>query len=193
MEGFPGNTPDSAAAAPSSVTITAPLGTQTIAASLAMTSADGALVTLGNTTDIAAGDATGTANAHLRYIAKEAAAILAQLATPAIPAGGTAENYNDGGSPITDNTSHAIVIANATKAHWLLTVMVTNSHATQGTVVKIMAGTNILWIGNCAAVNGGFIAKFDAGVLGTGANVALNIQALTSGASINYSTAGYLL
>lgn len=55
----------------SAVTITGPLGSQTIAASVAVTEADGNNVTIGATTDAAVvGDVSGTVSAKLRGISK---------------------------------------------------------------------------------------------------------------------------
>lgn len=94
-------------------------------------------------------------------------------------------------SAITDTTSTQVIAAGSTGIKTYITsILVTNSHATVGTFVKILDGSTIIWEGYAAAAGGGFACNFPTPIVGTGAT-AVNAQAVTTGANFIVSIAGY--
>ncbi len=94
-------------------------------------------------------------------------------------------------SAITDTTSTSTIAAQGSGVRTYITsILVTNSHATVGTFVKILDGSTIVWEGWAAAAGGGFSQSFSVPLRGT-ANTAVNCQAVTTGANFICSIAGY--
>lgn len=102
------------------------------------------------------------------------------------------ENLESGvPAAITDNSSHAIMAAaGAGVRHYVTDCLVTNQHATVGTVVTILDGASAIDQGYAAPAGGGFTHTYPAPRRGT-ANTALNAQATTTGANILVSCGGY--
>lgn len=102
------------------------------------------------------------------------------------------ENFVNGTTAaITDTTSTAIIAsAGGSLRNYITQVTVTNSHATQGTFVKILDGATIIHEGYAAAAGGGFTATFPTPLRGTAAT-AVNAQPVTTGANIIASASGY--
>jgi len=92
---------------------------------------------------------------------------------------------------ITDTTSTSTIAAQGAGVRTYITsILVTNSHATVGTFVKILDGSTIIWEGYAAAVGGGFSQSFPVPLRCT-ANTAVNTQCVTTGANVIASIAGY--
>jgi hypothetical protein len=102
------------------------------------------------------------------------------------------ENFVNGTTAaITDTTSTQIIAsAGGSLRNYITSVIVTNSHATVGTFVKILDGSTILWEGYAAAVGGGFTTSFPVPLRGTAAT-AVNCQPVTTGANVICSAQGY--
>lgn len=103
------------------------------------------------------------------------------------------ENFVNGTTAaITDTTSTAIIAASGSASirNYVTSVLVTNSHATVGTFVKILEGANIICEGYAAAAGGGFSATFPTPLRGAG-NTAINAQPVTTGANVIASASGY--
>jgi hypothetical protein len=112
-----------------------------------------------------------------------ASTVTVLTAAPATPVKGTT-------SAITDTTSTQVIAANATKATYITDIIVTNSHATVGTFVKILDGSTIVWEGYAAAVGGGFVTSLRTPLVGT-SNTAVNAQCVTTGSNVIVSVSGY--
>lgn len=92
---------------------------------------------------------------------------------------------------ITDTTRTAVIAAQGAGVRIYAThVIVTNSHATVGTVVKIEDGTSEIYNGYAAALGGGFSVTLPVPLRLT-ANTALNVSCVTTGASVYASASGY--
>lgn len=92
---------------------------------------------------------------------------------------------------ITDTTSTSTIAAEGSGVRTYITsILVTNSHATVGTFVKILDGASIVWEGYAAALGGGFSQSFPVPLRCT-ANTAVNTQCVTTGANVIASIAGY--
>lgn len=92
---------------------------------------------------------------------------------------------------ITDTTSTSVIAsAGAGVRNYITQCMVTNSHATVGTFVKILDGASIIAEGYAAALGGGFVAPFPYPLRGTAAT-AVNAQAVTTGANFIVSCSGF--
>lgn len=92
---------------------------------------------------------------------------------------------------ITDTTSTSVIASGGGSVkNYITSILVTNSHATVGTFVKILDGTTIIWEGYAAAVGGGFASSFTVPLVGTAAT-AVNCQPVTTGSSVMCSIAGY--
>lgn len=103
------------------------------------------------------------------------------------------ENFVNGTTgAITDGTTTSIIAsAGASTRNYVTSVLVTNSHATQGTFVKITDGAStILYEGYAAPLGGGFSASFPVPLRGSAAT-AVNAICVTSGANVIVSAAGY--
>ncbi|WP_142249751.1 hypothetical protein [Bradyrhizobium sp. UNPF46] len=102
------------------------------------------------------------------------------------------ENFLNGTtSAITDTTSTTAIGAQGAGIRiYVTSVIVTNSHATVGTFVKILDDTTIIWEGYAASLGGGFTQSFPVPLRGT-ANKDIKIQCVTTGANVIASVAGY--
>jgi hypothetical protein len=102
------------------------------------------------------------------------------------------ENFLNGTTAaITDTTSTAVIAAQSgSNRIYVTSIIVTNSHASVGTFVKILDGSTIIWEGYAAPAGGGFAHSFTVPLRGTAAT-ALNAQAVTTGANFIVSAAGY--
>lgn len=106
---------------------------------------------------------------------------------------GHPSSYVNGASAgdITNTTASAVIAAQGAGIRVYVTqVTVTNSHATVGTFVNVLEGTNVIFVGYAAPLGGGFTATFPTPLRG-GANAAINIQAVTTGASFRGAVSGY--
>lgn len=96
-------------------------------------------------------------------------------------------------SAITDTTSTQVIAAGGVGIKTYITdILVTNSHATVGTFIKILDGSTIIWEGYAAAAGGGFACHLRTPLVGS-ANTAVNVQAVTTGANFIASISGYQL
>lgn len=104
----------------------------------------------------------------------------------------TEANYISGSSvAVTDTTRTEIISAQGAGIKIYLTnILVTNGHATVGTIVKIEDGTTCKYTGFAAAGGGGFSATLPVPLVGT-ANTAWNMSATTTGGSVVCSLSGY--
>jgi hypothetical protein len=96
--------------------------------------------------------------------------------------------------PITTTTSTSVIAAGgAGLRNYVTAVMVTNSHATVGTLVTITDGSGgaTLWHGYAGPIGGGFAIAFSSALRGTAAT-AIHAVCGTTGASVYVSAAGYL-
>ncbi len=102
------------------------------------------------------------------------------------------ENFVSGvTAAITDTTSTStIASAGGSLRNYLTQCMVTNSHATVGTFVKILDGSTVIDEGYAAAAGGGFARTYPTPLRGTAAT-AVNCQAVTTGANFICSCGGY--
>lgn len=102
------------------------------------------------------------------------------------------ENFVNGTTAaITDTTSTSVIAsAGGSLRNYITSCLVTNSHATVGTFVKILDGASIIYEGYAAAAGGGFSATLPVPLRGTAAT-AVNAQPVTTGANVIVSCAGY--
>jgi hypothetical protein len=103
------------------------------------------------------------------------------------------ENFITGTTAAIVDTTTTQVLASAGGAlrNYITAVIVTNSHATVGTFVKITDGAStIMWEGYAAAVGGGFAISFPVPLRGTAAT-AVNAICVTTGANVIVSACGY--
>jgi hypothetical protein len=102
------------------------------------------------------------------------------------------ENYISGATAAITNTSDTAVIAAAGSGVrlYITQVLVTNSHATVGTVVEIKDGTTVLYRGYAAPAGGGFSVNFPVALRGS-TNTALNAANITTGSNVYVSASGY--
>lgn len=92
---------------------------------------------------------------------------------------------------ITDTTSTSVIAAaGADVRNYITSILVTNSHATVSTFVKILDGTTTLWQGYALAAGGGFSVTFPVPLRGT-ANTAINAKCVTTGSNVIVNCAGY--
>ncbi len=111
------------------------------------------------------------------------------ISTTLVPSGGTLVKGTT--AAITDTTSTSVISAGAGSIKTYITsILVTNSHATVGTFVKILDGASIIWEGYAAAVGGGFASHFPVPIVGSAAT-AVNAQPVTTGSNVIVSIAGY--
>lgn len=73
----------------------------------------------------------------------------------------------------------------------ITSILVTNSHATVGTVVELKSATTVKQRGYAAALGGGFLILFKT-PLKLAVNVAFNAANITTGSSIYVSAAGFI-
>lgn len=92
---------------------------------------------------------------------------------------------------ITGTSDTAVIAAQGVGVRICVTsLMVTNSHATVGTVVEIKDNTTVVWRGYAAPAGGGFAIAFPK-PLRLAANVALNAANVTTGSNTYVAAAGY--
>lgn len=94
---------------------------------------------------------------------------------------------------ITDTTSTSVIAsAGGSLRNYITSVIVTNSHATVGTFVKITDGSGgtVLWQGYAAAAGGGFTMSFPTPLRGSAAT-AIHAVCVTTGANVIVAAAGY--
>lgn len=94
---------------------------------------------------------------------------------------------------ITDTTATSVIAAQGAEFRvYVTSLLVTNSDADTGTVVKLTDGSggSTLWRGYAAAGGGGFAQTFTVPIFTT-ANTALYVECETSGATVQVSAAGY--
>jgi hypothetical protein len=93
-------------------------------------------------------------------------------------------------SAITNTTSTEIIPApGAGQVLSITDILVTNSHASVGTVVQIRSGTTLKWQGYARA-EGGFACPLGVEIV-CGVNEAINAQCVTTGASVFVSINGF--
>lgn len=104
------------------------------------------------------------------------------------------ENFVSGATAaITDTTSTSVIAAaGAGVRNFITSILVTNSHATVGTLVTIKDGSGgtTLYAGYAAAAGGGFSVTFPTPLRGS-ANTALHAACGTTGSNVYVSAAGY--
>lgn len=102
------------------------------------------------------------------------------------------DNGVDGVSSALTNTSAGAVIAaqGANVCMYITTIVVSNSHATQGTDVEILDDTTVRMYIPAASLWGGGVIALPKPLKIT-ANKALNARCVTSGASVRVSAVGY--
>lgn len=93
-------------------------------------------------------------------------------------------------SDITDTTSTAIIAAKAGSATYITSLIVTNSHATVGTVVQILNGSTVVQRFYAKAVGGGAVLAFEDPLRGA-VNTAWNCKCETTGSAIQCSMVGH--
>ena len=96
------------------------------------------------------------------------------------------------GTAITGTTAQEQLAAGAAGIrNYITSIMVTNSHATVGTLVEIRDGTTtVLWRGYAAPAGGGFSVQFPTPLKGTAAT-AVNAYNITTGANTYVNVAGF--
>lgn len=103
------------------------------------------------------------------------------------------ENFINGTTTaIVDTTTTSIIAAQAAGVrNYITSIIVTNSHASVGTFVKITDGAStILWEGYAASLGGGFTQSFPVPLRGSTAT-AVNAICVTTGANVIVSVSGY--
>lgn len=103
------------------------------------------------------------------------------------------ENFVSGANSadLTNTNSTQIIAAQGSGLKTYVTdILVTNSHSSTGTVVKILSGSTLLARGYAAPGGGGFAKNFAIPLVG-GANTAINAQCETSGAAVQVTISGY--
>lgn len=115
------------------------------------------------------------------------------IATVIIASPGTPESASL--AVITDNTAHDIFAAGGVGVfHYLTDLLITNSHATVGTLVTIQDDANtLIWQGYAAAAGGGFVCSLKTAVKAPASNKKLQVICGTSGASVYANASGYKL
>lgn len=101
--------------------------------------------------------------------------------------------YIDGITAAITGTSDTAVIAapGASLFNNITWVMVTNSHATVGTVVELKSNTTVRARGYAAALGGGFVIHFPTPIK-LASNVAFNAANITTGSNTYVSAGGYI-
>lgn len=93
---------------------------------------------------------------------------------------------------ITTNTAQDIIAAQTGAYSYVNAILVTNSHATQGTIVRIQDDTgNVMWSGYAAPVNGGFTVTFPTPLKSSTTNTKIQAICGTTGASVTVSISGF--
>lgn len=102
------------------------------------------------------------------------------------------ENYISGLTAAITGTSDTAVIASpgASIKNYITQVLVTNSHATVGTVVELKSATTVLYRGYAAPAGGGFALTFPVPLV-CAANEAFNAANVTTGSNTYVSATGY--
>lgn len=91
---------------------------------------------------------------------------------------------------ITDTTSTEIIAAKAGSATYISSLIVTCSHASQGTVIKILNGSTLKHRFYAKSVGGGAVITFENPLRGA-VNTAWNCQCETTGSAIQCSMSGH--
>ncbi len=144
--------------------------------------ADGDDVTQGTTTDAAATDSTS---------AWSTIALLKGLIAKYIPVTSFVSGVT---AAITDTTvTDVLAAAGASTYNHITSILVTNSHATQGTFVTIQEETTatVLWEGYAAAVGGGFSCSFPIPIRQPTANKKIQAKCITTGTNVIVNVSGY--
>lgn len=104
---------------------------------------------------------------------------------------GVPENFVAGVTAAITGTSNTSVIAAAGVGirNYITSLLVTNSHASTGTLVELKDGTTVIWRGY-APPGGGFAVHFPVPLRGT-ANTAINAANVTTGSNTYVSAAGF--
>lgn len=95
-------------------------------------------------------------------------------------------------SDLATTTATDVIVAQGSGVRtYLQGVTVTNSHATQATIVQILCNSVVRYRQNAAAVNGGFVVNFgELGLRGV-ANTSWQVKCETAGATVQCSMNGY--
>lgn len=95
------------------------------------------------------------------------------------------------GSDITTTTAGELLAAGTGGARYYIeTLIVSNSHATQGTVVQLLDGSTVKAQCPAGPNYGGCVVNFPTPIRGT-ADTAVNCKALTSGAAVRCTVTGF--
>lgn len=103
------------------------------------------------------------------------------------------ENFVSGATAAIVDTTNTSVIASAggSLRNYITHILVTNSHATVGTVVEIRDGaTTVLYRGYAASLGGGFSLTLNVPLRGTAAT-AVTASCITTGSNVYVSASGY--
>lgn len=94
---------------------------------------------------------------------------------------------------ITNTSATTIIAAQAGAVTYVTQILVTNAHATVGTVVRIIDGatTNVLYTGYAAPAGGGFSISFPTPLRMPSSNSALQIICVTTGSEVYASACGF--
>lgn len=94
-------------------------------------------------------------------------------------------------SAVTTTASTEMIAAKgASNRIYITALLVTNSHATVGTLVNILSGSTVIWSGYAAPAGGGYAISFPI-PLRCGANEAVNLQCGTNGSNVYGSVNGF--
>lgn len=107
---------------------------------------------------------------------------------------GNSSNFVSGAAAvITDNTAHDVIAAPGSgNIIYITSILVTNSHATTGTLVTIQDDANtVIWQGYAASAGGGFSFNSNTPIKMPVANKKLQAICGTSGASVYVCISGY--
>jgi hypothetical protein len=159
--------------------------------------ADNVAITAGSGTNIAADDVSSVfyQRVKLDYGDDGATApVTAATPLPVLPYALPASTVMGSTAKIEDTNATAIIAAQGEGVKiYLTTVIVTNSDATVGTLVKIQDGADtpvVLCQGYAAPAGGGFVATFPVPPATT-ANKALNAICVTTSAEVYVTAVGY--
>ncbi len=94
-------------------------------------------------------------------------------------------------SAITGTSDTSVIAAGGSGVrNYITSLSIINSHATVGTVVELKTATTVIWRGYAGPNGGGFAITFPAPLRG-GSNEAINCAAVTTGANVYCSAAGF--
>lgn len=93
---------------------------------------------------------------------------------------------------ITNNTAQDVIAAQTGAYSYVNAILVTNSHATVGTIVRIQDGAGVvLWSGYAAPVNGGYTVTFPTPLKSSTTNTKIQAICVTTGANVTVSVSGF--